>query len=98
MKSLLLAAALTLAVIAPASAQNRPFDPRDYTVGLHDGIRGVRIAFSPTFGYVKDVHPEVAASVRKSADVLADLGAHVEEIDPGFDNPLEITMKLWFIG
>lgn len=30
MKSLLLAAALTLAAIAPASAQNRAFDPRDY--------------------------------------------------------------------
>ena len=75
-----------------------PFDPRDYTVGLNDGIRGLRIAFSPTLGYVNDVHPEVAAAVRKSVDVLADLGAHVEEVDPGFDNPLEITMKLWFIG
>ena len=75
-----------------------PFDPRDYTVGLNDGIRGLRIAFSPTLGYVKDVHPEVAAAVRRSADVLAALGAHVEAVDPGFDNPLEITMKLWFIG
>ena len=75
-----------------------PYDPRDYTIGLNDGVRGLRVAFSPTLGYVKDVHPEVAAAVRKSADALAALGAQVEEIDPGFDNPLEITMKLWFVG
>ncbi len=30
MKSLLVAAALTLAAVSPALAQNRPFDPRDY--------------------------------------------------------------------
>jgi aspartyl-tRNA(Asn)/glutamyl-tRNA(Gln) amidotransferase subunit A len=29
---------------------------------------------------------------------LAQLGANVEEIDPGFDDPIEITTKLWFIG
>ena len=94
-------AAMLLNVISRPDARDwtsLPFDPRDYTVGLNDGIRGLRIAFSPTLGYVKDVHPEVAAAVRKSADVLADLGAHVEQVDPGFDCPLEITMKLWFIG
>lgn len=30
MKSLFIAAALTLAIISPATAQNRPFDPREY--------------------------------------------------------------------
>ena len=94
-------AAMLMNVISKPDARDwtsLPFDPRDYTVGLNDGIRGLRIAFSPTLGYVNDVHPEVAASVRRSADVLAALGAHVEPVDPGFDNPLEITMKLWFIG
>jgi len=75
-----------------------PYDPRDYTVGLNDGVRGLRIAYSPALGYVKDVHPAVAAAVRSSAERLAELGAYVEEVDPGFDNPLEITMKLWFVG
>jgi len=75
-----------------------PFDPRDYTVGISDGIRGLRVAFSPTLGYVKDVHPEVAAAVRESAEALGELGAHVEEVDPGFECPLEIMMKLWFVG
>lgn len=94
-------AAMLMNVISRPDARDwtsLPFDPRDYTVGLNDGIRGLRVAFSPTLGYVKDVHPEVAAAVRKSAEKLADLGARVEEVDPGFDNPLEITMKLWFVG
>jgi aspartyl-tRNA(Asn)/glutamyl-tRNA(Gln) amidotransferase subunit A len=94
-------AAMLMNVISQPDARDwtsLPFDPRDYTVGLNDGVRGLRVAFSPALGYVKDVHPEVAAAVRKSADKLAELGAQVEEVDPGFDNPLEITMKLWFVG
>ena len=30
-----------------------PYDASDYTIGLDDGIRGLRIAFSPTLGYAK---------------------------------------------
>ena len=52
------------------------------TVGLNDGIRGLRVAYSPTLGYVNNVHPAVAAAVRRTADGLAELGAHVEEVDP----------------
>jgi len=75
-----------------------PYDSRDYRVGLHDGVRGLRVAFSPDLGYVKDVDPEIAASVRAAAESFAALGAHVDEIAPGFANPEEITTKLWFAG
>jgi aspartyl-tRNA(Asn)/glutamyl-tRNA(Gln) amidotransferase subunit A len=75
-----------------------PADDVDYTRGLDDGIRGLRIAFSPTLGYAKNVNPEVAAAVAAAADQLADLGAHVEHVDPGFDDPLDITTGLWFLG
>ncbi len=75
-----------------------PPDACDYTVGLNDGIRGLRVAFSPALGYVTDVHPEVAAGVARAAQTLADLGARVDAIDPGFPNPLEITTGLWFVG
>ena len=94
-------AAMLMNVITRPDARDwtsLPYDSRDYMVGLNDGVRGLRIAFSPTLGYVKDVHPDVAAAVRRSAEAFAELGAQVEEIDPGFDNPLEITMKLWFVG
>jgi aspartyl-tRNA(Asn)/glutamyl-tRNA(Gln) amidotransferase subunit A len=75
-----------------------PPDATDYCVGLEDGIRGLRIAYSPTLGYAKNVHPDVAAAVEAAVKVLQSLGAHVEQIDPGFEDPLEITTGLWFLG
>jgi aspartyl-tRNA(Asn)/glutamyl-tRNA(Gln) amidotransferase subunit A len=74
-----------------------PVDPSDYTIGLDDGIRGLRVAFSATLGYAR-VDPDVAAAVAAAAEQLRALGAHVEAVDPGFDDPLEITTGLWFAG
>jgi aspartyl-tRNA(Asn)/glutamyl-tRNA(Gln) amidotransferase subunit A len=74
------------------------YDPRDYLIGLNDGIRGLKIAFSPTLGYARNVHPEVAAAVQAAAQELQNLGAHVEQVDPGFEDPLDITTGLWFLG
>jgi aspartyl-tRNA(Asn)/glutamyl-tRNA(Gln) amidotransferase subunit A len=75
-----------------------PQDTVDYTAHLNDGIQGLRIAYSPTLGYAKNVHPEIAAAVAEAVKVLQDLGAHVEQIDPGFEDPLDITTGLWFLG
>jgi aspartyl-tRNA(Asn)/glutamyl-tRNA(Gln) amidotransferase subunit A len=94
-------AALMLNVMKQPDARDwtsLPPDGSDVTIGLHDGVRGLRIAFSPTLGYVKNVHPEIAAAVARAAQILAELGAHVEAVDPGFDDPLEITTGLWFVG
>ena len=74
------------------------YDPRDYRIGLHDGVRGLRVAFSPDLGYVRNLDPQIAASVRRAAQSFADMGAHVDEVSPGFANPEEITTKLWFVG
>ncbi len=59
-------AALMMNVIKQPDARDwtsLPPDPSDYTQGLDAGIRGLRIAWSPTLGYAKNVHPEVAAAV-----------------------------------
>ncbi len=64
-----------------------PYDEADYTAGLNDGIAGLKIAYSPTLGYAK-VHPEVAAAVEAAVQQLQALGAHVEQLDPGFEDPL----------
>jgi aspartyl-tRNA(Asn)/glutamyl-tRNA(Gln) amidotransferase subunit A len=74
------------------------YDGVDYTEGLNDGIKGLRIAYSPTLGFAHNVHPEIAAAVAQAVTVLESLGAHVEQIDPGFEDPLEITTGLWFLG
>ena len=53
-------------------------DGRDYTAGLEDGVRGLRVAWSPTLGYAKNVHSEVAAACALAVQQLSELGAHVE--------------------
>jgi aspartyl-tRNA(Asn)/glutamyl-tRNA(Gln) amidotransferase subunit A len=83
------------------------FDARDWSAlptpatsfrdRLGDGVRGLRVAFSPTLGYVRN-DPEVEAAVRTAAAVLAEAGADVEEIDPGFADPVEAFHVLWFTG
>ena len=75
-----------------------PYADVDHLAGLDDGIAGWRVAYSPALGYVDDVHPDVSDAVDAAVRALADLGAHVEQIDPGFECPLEITTGLWFTG
>ena len=94
-------AALMLQVIKQPDARDwtaLPPDPSDYTVGLQDGLRGLRVAYSPTLGYARHVDPEIAAALDGVAHTLQDLGAIVEAVDPGFEDPLEITTGLWFAG
>ncbi|OBB40394.1 amidase [Mycobacterium sp. 852002-51961_SCH5331710] len=83
------------------------FDPRDWSAmptphesflaGLDDGVAGLRVAFSPRLGYVRN-DPEIDAAVRDAVNVLADAGARVEEVDPGFRDPIEAFHILWFSG
>ena len=75
-----------------------PFDAVDYTDQLHSGIQGLRIAYSPALGYAKNVHPEIAAATAQAAQYLQELGAVVEQVDPGIEDPLDITTGLWFAG
>ena len=94
-------AALMMNVLKQPDARDwtsLPPDPSDYTIGLNDGIRGLRVAWSPTLGYAKNVHPEVAAACAAAVQVLADLGAHVEAVDPGIEDPLDISCHLWWAG
>jgi aspartyl-tRNA(Asn)/glutamyl-tRNA(Gln) amidotransferase subunit A len=92
-------AALLLDVLSGA-------DPRDpwalaptgsAVAALDAGVAGLRIAVSPTLGYV-DVHPGVATAFAAAVRVFAELGAHVEEADPGFTDPIEAFETLWFSG
>lgn len=94
-------AALMMNVIKQPDARDwtsLPPDSTDYLNGLDDGIRGWRIAYSPTLGYAKNVDPEVAAAVEAAVKQLAELGAEVEQVDPGFEDPLDISTGLWFLG
>lgn len=82
-------------------------DPRDWTAleppagpfAQHAGqqISGLRVAFSPDLGYAT-VDPEVAALVASAAATFERLGAHVEQLDPGFEDPRGCFDVLWSTG
>jgi len=74
-----------------------PHDSRDYRVGLDDGVKGLRIAYSANLGYA-EVEPEIAALVKKAVKQFADLGAQVDEVDPGFENAGPMFTTHWFAG
>ncbi len=93
-------AALMLNVLAQPDARDwhaLDYEPRDWRTGLEHGVQGMCIAFSPDLGYAK-VDPEVAAIVRQAIRIFADLGAKVEEKNPGFESPEPIFRTQWFSG
>ena len=94
-------AALMMNVITQPDARDwtsLPYDGVDYLHALNDGVKGLRIAYSPTLGFAKNIHPEVATAVARAAQQFSQLGAIVEQVDPGFEDPLDITTGLWFLG
>src|SRR5438105_6525338 len=93
-------AALMLNVLALPDALDwhaLPYERRDWRMALDEGVADLRIAYSPDLGYAK-VDAEVAALVREAVRVFADLGARVEEKNPGFANPDAIFRTHWFSG
>ncbi|WP_066946438.1 amidase [Streptomyces lushanensis] len=82
-------------------------DPRDWSQlapapalsdSLADGVHGLRIAYSASFGGQVAVQPAVASAVRNAVGRLAELGAYIEEADPDITDPVEAFHTLWFGG
>ena len=91
-------AALMLSVISgpderDMTAWNTPAP--DFRIGLEDGVRGLRIAWSPRLGYVDRIDPEVEAAAAAAAQVFADLGAQVEAVDPDLPDSGETIRTIW---
>ena len=93
------AAAMLAVISAP--------DPRDWSAlnsapiddlaDLDGGVDELRVAYSADLGYV-EVDPEVRGLVDNAVKVLADRGARIEEVSPGFDNPADLMNLLWSVG
>lgn len=63
-----------------------------------DGVHGLRIAYSPSFGGQVAVRPAIASAVRGAVQALAGRGAYIEEADPDVTDPVEAFHTLWFSG
>ena len=93
-------AALLLNVLSLPDARDwhaLPYDARDYRIGLEDGVKGLRIAFSADLGYAK-VDPEIKKLVANAVKTFTQLGAHVEAKDPGFEDCGPLFSAHWFPG
>lgn len=93
-------AALMLREMARPDARDwfaLPYEDVDYAASLREGVKGLKIAYSPTLGFAK-VDPEILAAVDAAAKQFAALGAIVEQVDPGFDDPVDIFHIHWFLG
>jgi aspartyl-tRNA(Asn)/glutamyl-tRNA(Gln) amidotransferase subunit A len=69
----------------------------DFPSGLTSGIRGLRVAWSPTFGYAQ-VDPEVRSLAEAAARRFQDLGCRVEEVERPFEDPDPIWSPVFYAG
>ena len=93
-------AALMLTVLSQADHRDPyalPPDDTDWRKGIEDGVRGSRIAYSPTLGYAK-VDPEITVAATEAPQQFETLGAVVEEVDTIFSSPREALLTLWAAG
>ncbi len=82
-------AALCLNIITQPDARDSyalPPSGEDYVALLGQGIKSLRVAYSPTLGF-GEVDPEVAAIVENGVKLLRELGAEVDIVDHVFDDP-----------
>jgi aspartyl-tRNA(Asn)/glutamyl-tRNA(Gln) amidotransferase subunit A len=90
-------AALMLSVMAGPDDWDRTSleaAPEDYVGRLQDGVRGLRVAWSPDLGGLR-VDADVAAVAREAARAFEALGCVVEEVTPGFADSHELIRCLW---
>jgi aspartyl-tRNA(Asn)/glutamyl-tRNA(Gln) amidotransferase subunit A len=90
-------AALMLGVIAGADDWDRTsLDavPADYLGRLDDGVKGLRVAFSPDLGGLR-VDPDVGALVRSAVRTFERLGCPVEEVHPHFADSHALIREIW---
>jgi aspartyl-tRNA(Asn)/glutamyl-tRNA(Gln) amidotransferase subunit A len=69
----------------------------DVQTGLNDGVLGWRIGYSPDMGFA-NVDSAVAVAIEKQLDVFRSLGAQVDIIELGLQDPISIMQPLWAVA
>ena len=91
--------ALLLNVITQPDARDwsaLPPHDTDWSANLRAGVKGLRIAYSPRLGYVPHVNADIEAAVKRAVQVFVELGAQVEQCDPGFADCGPLFATHWF--
>ena len=89
-------AAMMLNAMAGADSRDRLSwsSDIDYTRELDTGVRGLRVAWSPTLGYAQ-VASDVLESTERAAMAFQELGCEVEQIDPDLPDPAKMLDVMW---
>jgi Asp-tRNA(Asn)/Glu-tRNA(Gln) amidotransferase A subunit family amidase len=93
-------AALMLNAIAGADDRDRlslPTSHPDYLQAVEGDIRGLRVAWSTDLGFAV-VDPQVKQVTAAAVAVFSELGCHVDEVNPGFDNPGELFQYFFYVN
>lgn len=75
-----------------------PDDARDWRDGIENGIAGMKIAVLRRPGFDAPVDWEGIAAVEQAAGLMMELGAEVEEADPGLPDTRAIFSKVWGVA
>ena len=90
------AALMLHAIAGPDNRDMTSIDaaPEDYVGRLDEGIAGLKVAYSPDLGSLK-VDDDVATAVRASVSAFEEAGCHVEEVNPGWGDPIDMEHCLF---
>ena len=78
----------TLAGHDPEDPTSLRDSPPDFVAAVDQDIKGLRLAWSPDFGFA-DVEPEVLDVTARAGQVFEELGCYVEEVDLVLDPPYD---------
>jgi aspartyl-tRNA(Asn)/glutamyl-tRNA(Gln) amidotransferase subunit A len=93
-------AALMLNAIAGADDRDRlslPTSHPDYLQAVEGDSHGLRVAWSADLGFAV-VDPQVKQITAAAVAAFSELGCHVEEINPCFDNPGELFQYYFYVN
>ncbi len=72
-----------------------PDDPRDWRMGIEDGVAGLRVSVLRAPGFDAPVDADGIAAVEQAAAILADAGAEIVDEDPGLPDAGAAFAQLW---
>ena len=75
-----------------------PDDPRDWRIGMDQGVAGLRVAVVRRLGFEPPLDEEGEAALQVAAKLLAEQGAIIEEADPELPDTRAIFSRVWGVA
>ncbi len=75
-----------------------PDDPRDWTLGIEDGVAGMRVAVMRRMGFTPNLDEAGEAALRQAAKLLEAQGAIIEDASPELPDTRAIFGRVWGVA